>query len=44
MDFFFLFLKYSNPDWPSLARGGRTVCMFVGILNGVWDLMVTFSH
>ena len=24
---YFLFLRYGTPDWPGLARGGRTVCV-----------------
>ena len=23
------------PDWPGLARGGRTACVFVGVLKGL---------
>ena len=43
MDFYFLSWD-TGPDWPGLARGGRTVCVFVGVLKGLWDLMVTFHY
>ena len=29
------FPRYGTPDWPGLARGGRTVCVFVGVLKGL---------
>ena len=40
----FLFLRYDTPDWPGLARGGRTVRVVVGVLKGLWDLTMTFCH
>ena len=40
----FLFLRDRTSGWPALARGGRTVCLWVFIFKGLWDLKTEFHH
>ena len=41
----FLFLRENASDWLDLARGGRTVCLWVFLLSlREWDLMTEFCH